>query len=135
MGAARNYWITTATSGFPSSRPVWGIWMDPRLLFSTGSRIGRNLRRDNRVQVNLEGADAVVIIEGRALPLKDEAIAREWVARHLTKYHWEMPESMVGVYCVEPVRVLAWVSDSSGLDGGAAFANLSTEWRFAPPPE
>lgn len=34
------------------------------------------------------------------------------------------------VYCVEPKRVLAWIVDPTGLDGGVMFSNSATEWRF-----
>ena len=66
MRTSRNYWIATKSRGFPSSRPVWGIWEDARLLFSSGSQIGSNLVADDRVQVNLESGDELVIIEGTA---------------------------------------------------------------------
>ena len=59
-----------------------------------------------------------------------EAQVRTWVARYREKYHWEMPERAEGVYRVTPTRVLAWISDSSGLDAGAQFSNSATEWRF-----
>lgn len=130
MASARHYWITTRTSGFPSSRPVWGIWFDPVLLFSSGSRIAANLKVDPRLQVNLERGDEVVLIEGYARALTDLALAREWAARYRTKYEWEIPDSPDGVFCVHPHRVLAWLSDASGLDGGVAFSSSPTEWRF-----
>ena len=129
MSAARNYWITTHARGFPSSRPVWGIWRSPLLWFSTGSAIGRNLGRDPRLQVNLENADEVVVIEGTAEPFDPTDLA-EWVRTYREKYHWDMPAQTEDVWCVEPGRVMAWLCDSSGLDGGAGFANSATEWRF-----
>jgi hypothetical protein len=29
MQDARNYWVATHASNYPSSRPVWGIWQSP----------------------------------------------------------------------------------------------------------
>lgn len=130
MGSARNYWITTHARGFPSSRPVWGLWRSPLLFFSTGSSIGKHLVEDPRVQVNLESADEVVLIEGRARPVSDELTAAEWAMGYDDKYRWDMPENLRDVWVVEPVRVLAWQSDSSGLDRGAAFSNSATAWIF-----
>lgn len=127
---ARSYWISTHASPFPSSRPVWGIWLNPTLLFSTGSMIARNVARDSRVQVNLESADEVVIIEGSAEPLRDQSTAETWARLYKEKYNWDMPAKTDDVFVVMPERVLAWICDSSGLDGGAAFANSATEWRF-----
>ena len=129
MQAARNYWISTAGAGFPNSRPVWGIWKSPILWFSTGGSIARRVASDSRVQVNLESADELVIIEGHAAPLAEEDAA-EWASEYNQKYNWDMPESTQGVYRVEPQRVLAWIVDPTGLDGGVMFSNSATQWRF-----
>ena len=130
MTAARNYWITTHAQSFPSSRPVWGVWISPVLWFSTGSAIGRNMARDPRIQVNLESADEVVLIEGVATTLRQED-ASEWARSYNDKYHWDMPATNEDVWQITPTRVVAWLCDSSGLDYGAAFSNSATEWRFA----
>lgn len=129
MRRARSYWIATRTRGFPSSLPVWGVWHENTLLFSTGGRIGRNLADDDRVQVNLESADELVLVEGHAHPLPEE-LGGLWAEAYNAKYHWDMPVSSEDVYRVAPVRVLAWMVDSSGLDGGMLFSNTATEWRF-----
>ena len=129
MKRSHNYWIATKSSGFPSSRPVWGIWQDARLLFSSGSQIARNLAVDPRVQVNLESGDELVIVEGTASPMR-ELDLQFWVHAYNEKYHWDMPESTGDVYEVRPKRVLAWICDSSGEDGGVLFSNTATEWRF-----
>ena len=130
MEQAKSYWICTHAQGYPSSRPVWGIWLSPVLLFSTGSLIARNVERNPRVQVNLESADELVIIEGIVAPLTDEKTATIWSERYNEKYNWDMPATTDGVYTVTPERVLAWLCDSSGLDDGAGFSNSATEWRF-----
>lgn len=129
MEQARNYWITTHSPSFPSSRPVWGIWRSPLLWFSSGSAIARHIERNALVQANLESGDEVVVIEGEARAL-DIAYAREWASNYNQKYHWDMPESNQGVFELTPTRVLAWLCDSTGLDGGAGFSNSATEWRF-----
>ena len=129
MKSARNYWIGTHTKGYPSSRPVWGIWRDTQLYFSSGSAIVRNIARDPRVQVNLESGDELVIIEGRGKPL-DQSDLAFWLREFNEKYHWDMPKTVDGAFEVVPARVLAWLCDPTGLDGGALFANTATEWRF-----
>lgn len=131
MDAARNYWITTHAKPFPSSRPVWGIWRSPVLWFSTGSAIGRNIERNPRLQVNLESADEVVVIEGIATALREDDAA-DWANTYNRKYNWDMPVTADDVWVVTPTRVLAWLCDSSGLDYGAGFSNSATEWRFDP---
>ena len=83
------------------------------------------------MQVNLESADELIIIEGLAEKLADERDRpRIWAATYNEKYSWDMPASVEDVYSVSPKRVLAWICDSSGLDHGAAFSNSATEWRF-----
>lgn len=129
MLVARNYWISTHAKNFPSSRPVWGVWCEPRLLFSTGSQVARNINDDERVQVNLESGDELVIIEGTASPL-DESDLDFWVGEYNAKYNWDMPLTTEDVFEVRPVRVLAWMCDSTGQDGGALFSNSATQWHF-----
>ncbi len=126
---ASAYWIATRTAGFPSSRPVWGIWQNQHLWFSSGSLIARHIAADPRVQINLESAQDVVIVEGIAQGL-DARDVGAWVNAYREKYQWEMPATTQDVFQVRPVRVLAWICDNTGLDGGAQFSNSATEWRF-----
>jgi len=129
MHEAKNYWITTHTAGYPSSRPVWGIWKSPVFIFSTGSLIASNIKIDPKVQLNLESGVELVIIEGIAIPL-EQIDVEFWVDVYNEKYNWDMPSQTEGVWQIIPKRVLAWISDSSGLDDGASFSNSATEWRF-----
>jgi PPOX class probable F420-dependent enzyme len=67
LAAGRSYWIgTVREDGSPHAAPVWGLWREDGLWFSTSdsSRKGRNLLRDPRVAVHLESGDEVVILEG-----------------------------------------------------------------------
>jgi PPOX class probable F420-dependent enzyme len=69
LEAARNYWLcTTRRDGRPHAAPVWAVWADGALWFSTApaSQKGVNLARDPRVVVHLESGDEVVIVEGDA---------------------------------------------------------------------
>lgn len=129
MHSARNYWITTHSVKYPSSRPVWGIWDEPRLLFSTGSQIARNISKNSRIQINLESGDELVILEGMATPLQAGDLDL-WVSEYKSKYNWDMPNTTKDVFVTQPVRILAWLCDSSGQDGGALFMNTATEWLF-----
>src|SRR5439155_1999811 len=77
LAGARNYWIATVTpEGRPHAAPVWAIWLNSRVYFSTGkeSRKGRNLASNPHATVHVETPDgSVVIVEGRAEELSDEA--------------------------------------------------------------
>ena len=69
MERSRNYWVcTTRPDGRPHAMPVWGVWVDDTLWFSTGdgSVKARNLAADPRVAVHLESGDDAVMLEGTA---------------------------------------------------------------------
>jgi nitroimidazol reductase NimA-like FMN-containing flavoprotein (pyridoxamine 5'-phosphate oxidase superfamily) len=92
MRAARNYWISTASSsGIPAATPVWGAWVDGKFYFdgSPETRRGRNIAQNARVVVHLESGDQVVILEGEAhiLPgAPDRATAVPVAAAYTEKY-------------------------------------------------
>ena len=53
LSESRNYWISTAAKdGAPHARPVWGVWLEGLLYFSSGSRIRTHLEREPRVSVS-----------------------------------------------------------------------------------
>ena len=56
LRAARNYWVcSTRPDGRPHAMPVWGLWLDGAVLFSTdpSSRKGRNLTANPAAVVHL----------------------------------------------------------------------------------
>ena len=130
MARARNYWIVTHSSGFPSARPVWGLWWSPRLAFSTGGAIARHVVKDPRVQIHLESADELVILEGTAQQNPSAEDTTRWTEEYASKYNWDTPPGPGEIFVVQPDRILAWLCDSTGLDDGASFLNSATEWKF-----
>jgi hypothetical protein len=88
LAASRNYWIgSTRVDGRPHVSPVWGIWIDDSVVWSSSARSvkARNLAREPSVVVHLESGDEVVILEGRAELLElDARIADAFSA----KYDW-----------------------------------------------
>ena len=69
LAASRNYWVCTVRAdGRPHAMPVWGLWVDGELWFSTDptSVKGRNLDARPDVVVHLESGDEVCVLEGRA---------------------------------------------------------------------
>jgi hypothetical protein len=131
---ARHYWIgTTRPDGRPHSRPVWGVWFDNRLYFSTGSLAAQNLASNAEITVHVETASGeAVIVEGTAEEATKGARLRQVFTDYNRKYLWDMdPEHPDGpMYAVKPRVVFGWVSDPSGLDHGAAFHGTATRWRF-----
>jgi Pyridoxamine 5'-phosphate oxidase len=132
---ARHYWIgTTRPDGRPHSRPVWGVWLDNRLYFSTGSLAAGNLASSPEITVHVESSQGeAVIIEGVAEQARNSAVLRQVLAVYNKKYLWDMdPDHPDGpLYAVKPRVVFGWVSDPSGLDHGAAFHGTATRWLFA----
>ena len=129
----RNYWIATVRSdGRPHTRPVWGVWLDGAFWFSTGSQADRNLRARPAITVHLESGSESVILEGAAAEVAERTVLTTVVERYNAKYGWDMdPDELPGPFWrVQPSVGFGWVSDESGLDGGAAFHGTATRWRF-----
>ncbi len=131
LGEARNYWVTTiGPSGRPHVRPVWALWIDGTVQFSTGAQHGANLARDPRVTVNLDDADECVIVEGTAHATADEQVRRAFVDVYGPKYHTTMSLDFVDVvYVVEPHVVFGWFAHDIA-EGETLFQATATRWRF-----
>ena len=89
--------------------PVWGLWWDEGVLFSSSpdSVKARNLTRDPRVVVHLESGDEVVILEGEAerTPIDDGA-----ADAYGEKYGYRPDPSVTGRPWLRlaPTRAFAW---------------------------
>jgi hypothetical protein len=126
---ARNYWIaSTRPDGRPHCVPVWGVWLEGALYFSTPphSQKGRNIARQPKVVVHLESADEVVMFEGDAhiegdparVQLVDQAFAAKYVVVPSgDPYHLDMDPGCQ-VYLVRPGIAHAWV-DVAGQESRA----------------
>ncbi len=127
-----NYWIaSTRPDGRPHARPVWGVWLDEAVWFSTGGLIGRNLRANPEVSVNLESGDETVILEGRVEITREPALLKRFVEAYNPKYTWSFTPDQVGdLYIARPRLAFAWICDGTGLDGGATFSATATRFEF-----
>jgi hypothetical protein len=113
LSTARNYWIVTSRdAGRPHAMPVWGLWLDDAMVFSTDpeSVKGRNLARRPELVVHLESGDDVVIVEGRAERVDGARLPDGFVDAYGAKYGHRVDTSdpMFGFYRVAPPRVLTW---------------------------
>lgn len=129
LAAARNYWITsTRASGRPHAMPVWGIWLDGALMFSTSrdSQKGRNLARDPRVVAHLESGDDVLILEGTLAEASDASLLARYADAYEAKYSFRPDPASPGdvVFVLRPDRALAWEEQD--------FVNSAIRWRFDP---
>jgi PPOX class probable F420-dependent enzyme len=122
LAASRNFWIcTTRPDGRPHAMPVWGLWLDGAIYFSTDaeSRKGRNLLERPDVVVHLESGDDVVVVEGKAeRETRRDALAR-FVEAYDGKYGYrvDVDNPAFSVLKVRPAVVLAWLE--ADFPGGA----------------
>ncbi|MPZ24539.1 MAG: pyridoxamine 5'-phosphate oxidase [Dehalococcoidia bacterium] len=133
LANSRNYWITsTRPDGRPHAIPVWGIWMDDALYFSTarGSRKGRNLAARPNVVAHLESGDRVVILEGEVEEEEERTVLERYVDAYDVKYAFrpEMGKPEEVVYRLRPSKALTWNESSD--NPGEDFTNSATRWRF-----
>jgi hypothetical protein len=133
LTAARIYWVcTTRPDGRPHSKPVWAVWLDDRLLFSTHSETitGRNLQANAAVVVHPESGEQVAIVEGTAGRLDDRALLARFGQAYEAKYDWPLnredldPANPNAAYfAVRPRAVLSWASVTE-------FGETITRWTF-----
>src|SRR3954466_9792108 len=74
LESSRSYWLATV---YPSARPhvmpIWGVWVEGQLYFSTGagSRKAKNLRANPQCTVTVEDPTRPVVVEGIASVVTD----------------------------------------------------------------
>jgi PPOX class probable F420-dependent enzyme len=130
LTVAHDYWCATVCpDGRPHVMPVWGVWLDRRLWFSSGlrSRKARNLAADPRCTVTTDDARDPVVVEGRAERRADAAAIEAFVAAVNAKYDAGMTTefqdpTVNGTFAVRPVRAF-------GLSGDD-FVGSPTRWTF-----
>ena len=128
MSQARNYWIcSTKPDGRPHAAPVWGVWMDNTLYFSSSrkSQKGRNLAASPEVAIHLDSGDDVVMLEGRVEEVTDKAVLARMVEVYGAKYEFKPnPEGEPGnvYYAVKPRLAFAWHEKN--------FPQSATRWKF-----
>lgn len=87
--ASHDYWLVTVwPDGRPHAMPVWGVWDDDSLLFSSGgrSRKVKNLLADPRCVVTTEDPTNPVVVEGVAETITDPATLVRTIEAMNTKY-------------------------------------------------
>src|SRR5215216_6104607 len=89
LTVSHDYWCATVRpDGAPHVMPVWGVWLDGRLWFSSGlrSRKARNLAADPRCSLTTDDTQNPVVVEGRAERVADAARIAAFVAAVNAKY-------------------------------------------------
>jgi hypothetical protein len=124
--ASRNYWVcTTRPDSRPHAKPVWGVWLEGMVLFSTHdeSVTGRNLLRDPRLVVHLESGDEVAILEGEARRLDRSELLLPYADAYERKYDFRPdPSRQSPPWSLTPAKVLSWSEPE--------FPQSATRWSF-----
>lgn len=112
---AHDYWLATVTpSGAPHLMPVWAVWHEAKLWFSSsiGSRKTRNLGEASRCTISTEAALEPVVVSGQAERVANRSDLEGMIAavnaKYGTNYTLEMVDPAVNsVYAVTPEWVFA----------------------------
>ena len=125
LESSRNYWVaTTRPGGRPHLMPVWGVWMDDLLYFSTAitSTKARNMLANPECSISTEHANEAVIVEGVARVEDEEETLRPVWAAYKQKYDWDMTgESM---FVIAPALAFGFIERAE------EFGRSATRWQF-----
>jgi PPOX class probable F420-dependent enzyme len=130
LTSASNYWVVSVwPDGRPHSMPVWGMWDDSTLWFTSGvnSRKVRNLRADPHCVITTEDARDPVVMEGTARIVTDPASIRRVLDLMNDKYASDIELSFLdpAVNATIAVRPRAVIGMRHG-----DFTGSPTRWTF-----
>ena len=125
--AARNYWVcTTRPDGRPHAVPMWALWLEGAVWFSTSrdSQKARNLAERPSIVVHLESGDETVILEAEAEEVTDREARARFADEYEQKYdHRPDPDDeSTPVYVVRPRIAQTWLESE--------YARTATRWVF-----
>jgi general stress protein 26 len=105
-------WVATASAdGVPYLVPLSYLWHDGRILLATTERSTtvRNLRRDGRVRLSLDGTRDVVLIDGDAELVPGDAIAGDVADAYTDHAGWDpRTDPDTAWIVVTPTRIRSW---------------------------
>ena len=130
LRASHDYWLaTTWPDGGAHVMPVWGVWNDGSLWFSSslGSRKALNLAHDTRCVLTTDDARNPVIVEGDAERINDLDLIAAFNdtanAKYETNYTVDFYDPATnGVWQVRPSWAFGLVGDD--------FTGSPTRWEF-----
>ena len=113
LGRETTIWLATVRQdGRPHLVPVWFVWLEGKVYFSTGSQTQKfeNLRGNQNVALALPATDTVIVLEGEA-HAADRATTETLAEYFFNKYEWDFRyDDSVDWRLVEvtPHKILAW---------------------------
>jgi hypothetical protein len=121
LAAARNYWMATS---YPDGRihimPVWGVWLDDALYFTTDttSQKARNIATNPSVAIHLDSAPELVSLDGTAQLVTDPTIFRRIADAYEAKYDYRVDLSLDNtterLFVVRPDLAFTWLESDIG---------------------
>jgi PPOX class probable F420-dependent enzyme len=129
---SHDYWVATVwPDGRPHVMPVWAVWFDRALWFSSsgGSRKTRNVEQDARCTVTTQNPLEPVVVEGRAERRRDDASLHAFLDAVNGKYGTSYGDELIdpatnATFCVTPTWVFGLRADD--------FTGTPTRWSFEP---
>jgi nitroimidazol reductase NimA-like FMN-containing flavoprotein (pyridoxamine 5'-phosphate oxidase superfamily) len=130
LTVSHDYWVATVRpDGRPHVMPVWGVWLDGRLWFSSGlrSRKARNVAAEPRCTMTTDQAQDPVVLDG----LAEQVVNADGIAAFLAAMNGKYDAGMTadfldpavnGTFAVRPQRVIALSHDD--------FTGSPTRWTF-----
>ena len=130
---SHDYWLATVTpSGPPHLMPVWAVWHEDRLWFSSanGSRKARNLAREPGCTLSTDDPLEPLVVQGWAQRITDRGVLESMLAAENAKYGTAYGMEMLdpasnSVFAVRPEWVFALDSHD--------FTGSPTRFVFDPP--
>jgi nitroimidazol reductase NimA-like FMN-containing flavoprotein (pyridoxamine 5'-phosphate oxidase superfamily) len=115
LARSHDYWLATVTpDGLPHLMPVWAVWHEQKLWFSSASasRKARNLLAQPRCTLSTEDPLEPVVASGRAERILDRQALMAMLAAENAKYSTDYGPEMVdpasnSVYALRPDWVFA----------------------------
>jgi PPOX class probable F420-dependent enzyme len=129
---SHDYWVATARpDGTPHVMPVWGVWLEEALWFSSSraSRKARNLESQPRCAITTDNAYEPVIIEGDAELIEDRRAIGRFVDAVNDKYRTFygldfFADSANRCFRVRPIWAFGLLESD--------FTGSPTRWTFSP---
>ncbi|MFJ1707869.1 pyridoxamine 5'-phosphate oxidase family protein [Kitasatospora sp. NPDC088346] len=130
LTGSHDYWLSTVRpDGRPHAMPVWGVWLDGALWFSSSraSRKARNLAARADCVVTTDDPHEPVVLEGRAATVVDPAGIAVFLAalngKYGTAYGIDFLDPAVNsTFRVRPSEVFGLVQED--------FTGSPTRWSF-----
>lgn len=133
LAASHDYWVATVwPDGRPHVMPVWGVWLDGSLWFSSsrGSRKARNLAADPRCVVTTDDALEPVVLEGLATVVVEHEEIGTFLSASNAKYETSYTIDFLDPAVNATIRVQpTWAFGLLEAD----FTGSPTRWLFDTP--